>query len=77
MNDSNCRSFTQDEEQSFSDRYQEVPHLEFPIVLKDEANEFDAIFFTPRNICLYSWGNNITTAEVPEPVLGKSKFKLL
>ena len=33
-------SFTQDEETIFlSDRYQEVPHLEFPaIVLKDDAN---------------------------------------
>ena len=72
-------SFTSDEETIFlSDRYQEIPLLEFPaIILKDEPNEFDALFFTHRNICLYSWGNNITTAEVPAPVLGKSKFKLL
>jgi hypothetical protein len=74
-------SFEKDESTSFvSDRYQNLPPLEYPaIILKDESNEFDAIFFTPRNICLYSWGNNIATSEIPEPesIVGKPNFRLM
>ena len=52
--------FQSDEKTEFcSDKYQVLPHLEYPaIILKETSLEFDALFFTPRNICLYSWGKN-------------------
>ena len=61
------QKFQDDSQTEFcSDRYQELPPLEYPaIILKDTELEFDALCFTPRNICLYSWGKNQPAEKKP------------